>query len=86
MDALDHLLLILLSVCGSILLIYTLKKSKLRYFLLSAFSGVAALIGADLIGGLFDFNLPLNALSVSLGAMGGLPGVILLNILTVFFR
>ena len=82
----DHLLLFVLAACGLLLLFYTLKKCKIRYFLLSVFSGIAALVCADLIGGFFELNLPLNVLSVSLGALGGLPGVILLNILTVIFR
>ena len=82
----DHLLGILLAACGCILLIYVLKKSGMRYLFLSAFSGIAALTAADLIGGFFEFNLPLNAFSVTLSALGGLPGVILLNILSAFFR
>ena len=82
----EHLLLIVLAACGLLFFIYTLKKYRFRYFLLSAVSGIAALVAADLIGGFFEFNLPLNALSVSLGALAGLPGVILLNLLTVLFR
>ncbi len=82
----DHLLLFVLAACGFILFVYTIKKCRFRYFLLSAVSGIAALVAADLIGGFFELNLPFNVLSVSLGALAGLPGVILLNILTAFFR
>lgn len=82
----EHFLLILFAVCGGILLIFAIKKCRLRHLLLSAGSGLAALIAADLIGGFFDYNLPLNVFSVSLSALGGLPGVILLNLLSVLFR
>ena len=79
-------MLIALAVCGLIIFIYVLKKCKIKYFLLSAFSGLAALFAADLIGRFFEFNLPLNAFTVTLGALGGLPGVILVNLLNIIFR
>lgn len=82
----DHVFLLLLIVCEGILLIYTIKKCRMRYFLLSAAAGFAALTAADLIGSFLDLNLPLNLLSVSLSVLGGLPGVILLNVLNVLFR
>ena len=81
----DHLLLIMLTLCGGILLLYTLKKCKFKYFLLSALSGMAALIATDLIGNFISMHLPLNPFSIAVSALGGLPGVILLNILHVFF-
>ena len=82
----DHLLLLLLLSCGCVIFIYTINKCRLWYFLLSAAAGFAALTAADLIGGFFELNLPLNVLSVSLSVLGGLPGVILLNILSAVFR
>ena len=81
----EHLLLVCFAVTGGILFLYMLKKSKIRFGLLSACTGIAALIAADLICGFFDFNLPMNAFSLCVSAVGGIPGVILLNILTVLF-
>ena len=81
----DHLLLVSSAVTGGILLLYMLKKCKLRFGILSACTGIAALFAADLICGFFDFNLPINAFSLCISAIGGIPGVILLNILTVLF-
>lgn len=82
----EHLLTVIFAVCGAILLLFILKKGKLRFFLLSAFSGIAALFAADLICSYFNFSIPVNPFTVLLGAVGGLPGVILLNILSVLFR
>ncbi|MCH5198471.1 MAG: pro-sigmaK processing inhibitor BofA family protein [Oscillospiraceae bacterium] len=76
-------LLILFSVFGAIILFYAAKKLKFRYVLLSALSGLAALFAADFVCSFFDMNLPINAFSVSVSAIGGIPGVILLNILNV---
>ena len=82
----DHLLLILLCTCGCLMLYYSIKKCRIRDFILSALSGIAALFAADLIGGFFSFHLPINVFTGVLSALGGLPGVILLNLLTVLFR
>ena len=82
----SHLLIAALILCGLTVLIYVMKRIRLRYFLLSALSGAAALIAADLICGLFDFSLPVNVFTLCVSACGGIPGVILLNILFVFFR
>ena len=79
----EHLLLTLFAAVGGILVLLTIKKFKLRFGVLSAFTGIAALIAADLICGFFDFNLPMNAFSITVAAIGGIPGVILLNMLTV---
>ena len=81
----DHLLLVSSAVTGCILLLFMLKKCKLRFGLLSACTGIAALFAADLICGFFNFNLPMNAFSLCVSAIGGIPGVILLNIFTVLF-
>lgn len=78
-------LLIIFIAAGIIVLFYALKKLKLRYLILSALSGVLALIAADFICSFFQFNLPINAFTLTLSAIGGIPGVILLNILSVIF-
>ena len=81
----EHLLLTVSAALGGVILLYSIKTLKLRYMLLSAVCGFTALIAADLICGFFDFNLPINAFSVSLSAIGGLPGVILLNAMNAIF-
>ena len=79
--------LLLLSVLGACVLLYALKKIKLRYVLLSALSGLCALFASDFICSFFDMEVKINAFSLSLSAIGGIPGVILLNVLnTVFFN
>ena len=82
----EHPLTLVFAASGVVLFLYTIRKGKLRFFLLSAFSGIAALLAADLICAYFDFNLPVNPFSLAVSAVGGLPGVILLNILSVVFR
>ena len=82
----DHMLLVSFAVTGGILFLYTLKRCRLRFAMLSACSGIAALIAADLVCGYFDFNLPINIFSLAVSAIGGIPGVILLNVLTAMFR
>ena len=81
----EHILLFIFCIFGLILLIYGLKKSLIRYTLLSACSGIAALIATDLIGGMIRINVPLNIFSISISAIGGVPGVILLHILKIIF-
>ena len=82
----EHALLILLIVCGAIMLMIAVKTCRLRHLLLSAASGTVALVAADLLCAFFDFNLPMNVFTLLLSALGGLPGVILLNLLTIIFR
>lgn len=82
----EHLLLAVFVLCGGILLLLSLKKYKLRFTVLSALLGAAALAAADLMSGFFDFNIPLNAFTLAVSALGGIPGVILLNVLSVLMK
>lgn len=75
--------MVLFSVLGAIIIIYTIKKLQFRYILMSALSGLAALFAADFVCSFFDMNIPLNVFSMSVSAVGGIPGVILLNLLNV---
>lgn len=70
---------------GAVCAAYALKKTKLRTMALSALTGVAALLGADLLCAVFGANLPLNGFTLAAAAVGGAPGVILLNLLTALF-
>ena len=80
----NHLLLLLIPT-GIVVLLYAFRKVRLRYLLLSAMSGLLALIAADFVCSFFSFNLPLNALSLGMAAVGGIPGAILYNVLAVIF-
>ena len=77
----EHLLLTACCGCGLALIIYGAKKIKLRYMILSALTGIAALYAADLICGFFNCGLAVNVFTLGVSALGGIPGVILLNIL-----
>ena len=82
----DHLLLLILCVAGSAVLAASLKKNGPMIPLLSALCGIAALFAADLVCGFFDMNLPVNAFTLGVSAVFGMPGVILLNILNVMLK
>lgn len=82
-----NILFILLIISGILLIILMLKKMKLAQIILCIFSGLAALFCCDLI---FSFTgtagMPINPYTLTISAIGGIPGVILLvllNILTV---
>lgn len=76
-----HTLLLLFAAAGGAIVLYALGKRRLPFFLLAAAAGVAAFFAADLVGGLFSFRLPLNAFTLAVSAVGGVPGVILLCLL-----
>lgn len=78
--------ILIFGAAGAAVLLYTFKKLKLRYAFLSALSGIAAFFAADFICSFFDFQLPLNGFSIAVSAIGGVPGVILINLLIVLMR
>ncbi len=71
-------------LAGTVLLLITLKKLKLRYTLLSAISGLAAFFAADWVCSFYSPGLPVNVFTLTLSAIGGIPGVILLSFLQTF--
>lgn len=54
-------------------------------FLLHALLGFVILLAVNLIGGFFDFYIPLTWLSAIIAGIGGIPGVILLILLHLLF-
>lgn len=80
------ILLLILLPAGAAVLLYAVKKCRLRHILLSAATGILALIATDLVAGFLNVSVPLNALSLSLAAVGGVPGVILYHVMTAMFR
>ena len=77
-----NLLFILLMVSGAILIIFMLKKLTIGKIFLSVASGLCALFCCDLVMSFFcPDGLPLNPYTLSISALGGIPGVILLVLL-----
>lgn len=54
-------------------------------FILHATVGLLILIAVNVIGGFFDFYIPLTWISVILAGVGGIPGVILLILIHLLF-
>ena len=82
----EHLLLFLALFFGAILLFYGLRRVKLRWCLLSAMTGVLALLGTDFISSLFQSAVPVTPFTLAVSAVGGMPGALLVNLLTLFLR
>ncbi|MBR0509799.1 MAG: pro-sigmaK processing inhibitor BofA family protein [Clostridia bacterium] len=80
------LLIGLLSAAGALIVLWAFRTKQIGGLVLSGLAGVAGLVAADLISGLFDFNIPLNALTIGMSAVGGLPGCILVNVMQIIFR
>lgn len=77
-----NILFILLISSGIFLIIFMLRKLSLGKILLSVFSGLAALFCCDLIMSFTGTNgMPVNPYTLTISALGGIPGVILLVLL-----
>lgn len=74
-----------LILCAVITGIFMLKKMPLPTIALCLLSGIAALFAADVMMSLYGNNMPLNALTIGISALGGIPGVILLILLNTFY-
>ena len=62
------------------------SRRLLRYLLLSAVSGVAALYAVNAIGLLTDIRIAVNGLTLAVSAVAGPPGVIALLLADVLMR
>lgn len=68
-------------VCTALVLFTMLKTHYLcRCILLSVFQGLTALFAVNFVGEFISVHLPVNWFSLSVGAVGGLPGIIFLLI------
>ena len=77
-----NLLFILLIFSGIFLVIFMLRRLSLGKIILSVISGLSALFCCDLIMSLFSpFGMPINPYTLTISALGGIPGVILLVLL-----
>lgn len=75
-------------ITAGMLIVVSMLRSK-RFFsalLVSALQGIVALFAADFIGGFVSVNLPVNGYTVLMSAIGGIPAVIFIVLLGVFFR
>ena len=87
MDIITNILLI----CGVLVALYVLIRIltapiKLIFkLMLNALSGFLLLFLANIVGGFFDFSIPVNLLTCLVSGFFGIPGVIFLVIVLLFF-
>ncbi len=81
----------ILMVVGCIFALYVLLKivmAPIKWIfklLLNAVSGFMLLFLANLIGGFFNFSVPVNLISCLISGVFGIPGVIFLVMLKLLF-
>ena len=77
----SYIIFTFLLLCGIITLAVTLRSEKpLKNLFLSLFSGVGSLFAVNIASALTAVTLPVNTLTLSVSAVGGIPGVVLLLI------
>lgn len=76
-------------IFSGVLILFSVLRTK-RFFaalILSVLQGVIAFFAANFVGGFFGVHIPMNWYSLSVAAVGGTPGVVLLLLLqTIFSR
>ena len=68
-------------------ILFSMLRTK-RFFaalLLSVLQGIVAFFAANFVGGFFGVHIPMNWYSLSVAAVGGTPGVVLLLLLQTIF-
>ena len=81
----------ILMVVGCVFALYVLLKilmAPIKWIfklLLNAVSGFVLLFLANLIGGFFNFSVPVNLISCLISGVFGIPGVIFLVMLKLLF-
>ena len=77
-----NLLFVLLTVAGAILIIFMIKKLTIGKIFLSVASGLCALFCCDLVMSFISSGgMPINPYTLTISALGGIPGVTLLVLL-----
>lgn len=72
---------------GLIILLSEMKTGHfLKSVILTGLQGIAAIYAVNIVGSFFGVNLAVNTFSLSVGIVGGTPGVILLLLLDIIFR
>ena len=78
---------VVMGIAGLFILISMVRSG--RFFsalIITALQGITALFSADFIGSFIGVNLSVNAFTITLSALGGIPAVILLLISGALFR
>ena len=69
-------------ITGFTLLVWMIKRINAGSILLSAVLGMAALFAVDLVSNFTHLRFPVNGTTLLCAAIGGVPGVILMTVLT----
>ena len=87
MEMLYTVLLIAAVVVAAYVLIKILAApiKKIFKLLINAVCGFALLFLANFVGGFFDFSIPVNILTCIIAGAFGIPGVIFLVVVVLFF-
>jgi inhibitor of the pro-sigma K processing machinery len=87
MEMLYTVLLIAAVVVAAYVLIKILAApiKKIFKLLINAVCGFALLFLANFVGGFFDFSIPVNILTCIIAGAFGIPGVIFLVVVVMFF-
>ena len=79
-----NILFTLLIAAGIVLIIFMIRKLRFTQILLSMCSGIAALFCCDFLTSMTGLiSMPVNAYTLGISAIGGIPGVILLVLLDI---
>ena len=77
----SYIIFAFLILSGIIILAVTLRNEKpFKNIFLSLFSGVGSLFAVNIASAITAVSLPINTLTLSVSAVGGIPGVVLLLI------
>ena len=72
---------LILVISGIAILVSMLRSHHfVKSLFLSAFQGITALFAVNFIGEMISVHISMNWFSLTIGAVGGLPGIILLLI------
>ena len=77
--------ILIVSLCAVVVLFTMIKTHHFfKSFMLSFLQGIAALFAVNLIGDFLNVHIALNIFSISVGVLGGLPGIIFLLVSNIF--
>ena len=74
-------------IFSGVLILFSMLRTK-RFFaalLLSVLQGIVAFFAENFAGGFFGLHIPMNWYPLSVAAVGGTPGVVLLLLLQTIF-
>lgn len=74
-------------IFSGVLILFSMLRTK-RFFaalILSVLQGIIAFFATNFVGGFFGVHIPMNWYSLSVAAVGGTPGVVLLLLLQTIF-